>query len=205
MAGLVFGAIAPHGDIVIPELAGKLAATTTPLTQALEEAGRRIQQAQPDTIVVLTPHGVRVRNAICVMTTDRAAGTLEDEKGASPVQVDMAVDAEFGRAFAERAAYEYGVPVATAIYGSSGGDGCVTPLDWGAVVPLWFMGARWEKQPQVVSVTPSRSLTLQQLYDFGVAIAEVAEEQGKRVALIASADWGKPFLANESARFQSRA
>jgi len=39
-------------------------------------------------------------------------------------------------------------------------------------------------------MTPSRVLSLDQLYDFGTAIAEAAEESGRRVALVASADWG---------------
>jgi aromatic ring-opening dioxygenase LigB subunit len=106
------------------------------------------------------------------------------------VEVDMAVDTELGKRIAERATGVYGVPAATAIYGASSGEGCYTPLDWGAVVPLWFLGARLPVPPAMVSITPSRALTLRQLYDFGTALAEVAVEAGRRVALVASADWG---------------
>ncbi len=192
MSGLVFACIAPHGSDVIAELAGDRTSSTAATRAAMEELGRRMEAAQPETVVVLTPHGVRVAGAVCVMTTERAAGMLEAEQEHTQtrIEVDMAVDTELGLQIAEQAVRGYDVPVVAAIYGASGGEGCFTPLDWGAVVPLWFLGARWPKPPAIVTATPSRSLTLEQLYNFGTALAEVAAEMGRRVALVASADWG---------------
>lgn len=190
MTGLVFACIAPHGGEVIAELAGDRAHHTAPTRQAMEELGRRMQKTRPDTVVVITPHGVRVAGAVCVMTTERALGVLEGADGGSAVEVDMAVDMDLGMGIAEQAVRAYQVPTVTAIYGSSGGDGCYAPLDWGAVVPLWFLGARWDNPPAIVSMTPSRGLTLRQLYNFGIALAQTASRSGKRVALVASADWG---------------
>lgn len=197
MSGLVFACIAPHGSDVIAELAGQRAATTAATRTAMEELGRRMEAAQPETLVVLTPHGVRVADAICVMTTERAVGVLEGdgEQEHARIEVDMAVDTELGLLATEQAARRYRVPVVAAIYGASGGDSCFTPLDWGAVVPLWFLGARRPDPPAVVTITPSRSLTLSQLYDFGTALAEAAYEVGRRVALVASADWGHAHAA----------
>ena len=196
MAGLVFACIAPHGSEVIAELAGERASSTALTRDAMEELGRRMEGAQPETVVVLTPHGVRVAGAVCVMTTQRALGLLEGEGRQGRVEVDMVVDTELGQRIADRAAQVYRVPVATAIYGASSGDGCYTPLDWGAVVPLWFLGARWPNPPATLSITPSRTLSLRQLYDFGTALAEVAAEMGRRVALVASADWGHAHSAD---------
>src|SRR5438128_1296710 len=158
MAGLVFACIAPHGSEVIAELAGD-AAQMAVSRQAMEELGRRMAQAQPETVVVITPHGVRVAGAVCVMTTERVLGVLEAEKGQGHIEVDMAVDTELAHRVADLAVDGYGVPVVTAIYGASGGDGCFTPLDWGAVVPLWFLGAQWPNPPSVVSITPSRAVS----------------------------------------------
>lgn len=188
MTGLVFACIVPHGSEVILELGGDLAAQTAVTRAAFEEVGRRMVATRPETVVVITPHGVRVAGAVCVMTTERAFGVLEGPGGR--VEVDMAVDTALAHSIAARAGEEYGVPVATAIYGASSGDGCFTPLDWGAVVPLWFLGARWPTPPNLISITPSRLLTLAQLADFGTALAAAAAQSGKRVALVASADWG---------------
>src|SRR5438105_239622 len=160
MAGLVFACIAPHGSEMSAGLAGEKASSVEATSQAMEELGRRVSEARPETVVMITPHGVRVAGAVCVMTTERAVGVLEDEQHERRVEVDMAVDTELARGIAERAAGAYAVPTVTAIYGSSSGDGCFTPLDWGAVVPLWFLGARWPDPPAVVSIPPSRVVTL---------------------------------------------
>lgn len=196
MSGLVFACIAPHGSEVITELAGDAPERAAATRTAMEKLGRRMSATRPETVVVLTPHGVRVAGAVCVMTTERAVGVLEGENGQGRVQVDMAVDTGLARRIAEQAADLFNVPVATAIYGASGGDGCYTPLDWGAVVPLWFLGARWPEQPSVVIITPSRTLTLRQLYDFGTALASTVAETGRRTALVASADWGHAHSAD---------
>ncbi len=194
MSGLVFACIAPHGSEVIAELAGDFVPRAAATRRAMEEVGRRMAAAQPETVVVITPHGVRVKGAVCVMTTERASGVLEGEAAhgqeAARIEVDMAVDVELGIHIAEQAEVAYSIPTVTAIYGASGGDGCFAPLDWGAVVPLWFFGARWPNPPSIVSITPSRALSLKQLYDFGAALAEAADKVGRRVALVASADWG---------------
>ena len=81
--------------------------------------------AQPETVIVITPHGVRVAGAVCVMTTERAFGVLEGPGGR--VEVDLAVDTSLAEDIAARAWQDYAVPVATAIYGSSSGDGCLPP------------------------------------------------------------------------------
>ena len=82
MSGLVFACIVPHGSEVIPELGGELAARTATTRQAFKEVGHRMEAAQPETVVVITPHGVRVAGAVCVMTTERAFGVLEGPGGA---------------------------------------------------------------------------------------------------------------------------
>jgi aromatic ring-opening dioxygenase LigB subunit len=189
LTGLVYACIAPHGGEVIAEIAGDVAPRSAQTRSAMEELGRRMEAAHPETVIVITPHGVRVAGALCVMATERAAGTLEGDDG-SQIAVDMAVDTDLAYRISTRAASTYNVPTVTAIYGASGGDSCYTPLDWGAVVPLWFLGARWPNPPSIIAMTPSRALTLQQLYDFGTAIAEASAASGKRVALVASADWG---------------
>ena len=102
-----------------------MAPRTAPTRQAMEEIGRRMAATQPETVIVITPHGVRVAGSICVMVTERAIGMLEGEQQAH-VEIDMAVDTELAHHIALSAAQTYHVPVVTAIYGASGGDGCYT-------------------------------------------------------------------------------
>jgi aromatic ring-opening dioxygenase LigB subunit len=182
--GLVFACIAPHGGEVIPELAGddpgRMAATRT----AMAELGRRMAAAQPETVVVITPHGIRIDGQICVSVSERAEGNLGE------VALDLEVDSDLGNQIAD-AAVTHGIPVARAIYGASGGPSCCIPLDWGAIVPLYFMQAA-----RTVVIVPSRSLDRTAMVEFGKALAEAAQRSGKRVALIASADWAHAHAAD---------
>jgi aromatic ring-opening dioxygenase LigB subunit len=82
------------------------------------------------------------------------------------------------------------LPVVRYIYGASGGPDCFIPLDWGAAVPLYFMGHGYDPKPKLVHASPMRSLPYRTHYDFGRAIGRVLKESDRRVALIASADQG---------------
>ncbi len=184
---LVYACIAPHGGAIIEELAGDLLEPFAPTRKAMLELGRRMEAAAPDTIVVITPHGVRIEDAMCIAVTERADGMLEE--GEQRIVVDMAIDTELTRALMRRA-HELFVPCAAAGYGASSGPGCSFIMDWGALIPLWFMGARWAQPPRIVLICPSRTLPFESLVRFGEALAEVAQASAARIALIASSDLG---------------
>ena len=63
-------------------------------------------------------------------------------------------------------------------------------MDWGVLIPLWFMGGRTKPQVPAVVVSPARDLSLADHVRAGQALARAADGSGKRVALIASADHG---------------
>ena len=198
---LVFAAIAPHGFPLIPELShdadGALATR-----RAMQEMGRRAQAAGVEAIVIAGPHGVRVDGAICLADCARAAGAL-NWNGAT-VEMNVPLDGDLTDALAT-AAREREIPVALAGYAGSRRDQSVLPLDWGILTPLWFLGHRRNMPgygnvlapvpgqdigPPAVIVTPSRSLPRTQLVEFGRIVAEVAAEDSRRIAFIASCDWG---------------
>jgi aromatic ring-opening dioxygenase LigB subunit len=75
-------------------------------------------------------------------------------------------------------------------FGSNEPGTAVAPMDWGVLIPLWFMGGRAEQPISVVVVTPARDLPPSDHVTAGAAIAAVAAASERRVALIASADHG---------------
>jgi len=81
---IVFGAIAPHGDPAFVE------GSATRL--AMEELGRRLEQAAPEVTVVLTPHNVHVEGSFAVVVSATAAGTVEvsEDELSLPVDVERA-------------------------------------------------------------------------------------------------------------------
>ncbi len=200
MTGIVFGAVAPHGWTLIPDLAPD-AEGATQTVSAMEELGKRFTEANADLIVLATPHNVRVEGQICVSRVGRGAGTLYYNDRA--VEMNIPMDVSFSEAIAD-AARDRGVPIARVGFAGNNPNQSVLPLDWGTMVPLWFLGhgrslpgsgdvladpPADDIGPPVVTVSPSRVLDLQVNVDFGEIIADVAAASGRRVAFIASCDW----------------
>lgn len=187
---LVFGAIAPHGGDILAEIADD--PTVMARTRAaMEEMGRRCRARRPETIVVLTPHGIVVDNAISIGATPFAAGSL----GEAPreIRARYATDLLLVEAIGEACAAQE-VPLVRLV----GDEGATAdlPLDWGALIPLWYAANPRDSLPEVVVLAPDRSLPREKLVRCGLAIARAAETTGRAVALIASCDQGHAHDAN---------
>jgi aromatic ring-opening dioxygenase LigB subunit len=180
---LVFAAIAPHGTL--PEAPVEGAEATH---AALAELGRRFEEARPEATIVLTPHNVHVEGHFAVVLAGTLAGRLV-EFDAPQVELSCPVDLELA-AEAVVALHEEGVPVVGASFGANDPGAATAPMDWGVLIPLWYMGGRSDPPVPAVVVSPARDRSPQEHVRAGHAIAQAAESSGKRVALIASADHG---------------
>ncbi len=99
-----------------------------------------------------------------------------------------------------------GLPVVGAHYGTTEGVTSDMPMDWGTLVPLWFMMPRCRKKPKIVIVTPSREIPLSKNFEFGQMIAEQAESnRNKRVVFVASADQAHAHKKNGPYGFNKQA
>jgi len=169
---VVFGAIAPHGDPAFVE--------GSPTRLALEELGRRLERASPDVTVVVTPHNVHVEGAFAVVTAASVAGSLPE----SGVELECTVDRELASqilASLRRA----GISAVGVSYGSNDEALAVMPMDWGTLVPLWFLGG---SSRAVVVLSPARDLGLERHVLAGAAVVEACG--GRRAAIVASSDHG---------------
>ena len=183
---LVFGSIAPHGGDMVEEIADdpRVMAKTR---AAMQELGRRFAAARPDTVIVLTPHGIVVEGAISCGATSLAAGILGD---APPRQIQAAFSTDLvmvEKIFTEGVSQQ--LPLARLV-GEDKVEEAVLPLDWGALIPLWYTAHIMKPRPKVVVLAPDRSLPRETLVRCGVVIARAAAASKKRVALIASCDQG---------------
>jgi aromatic ring-opening dioxygenase LigB subunit len=180
---LVFAAIAPHGTL--PEAPVNGAEKTH---EALAELGRRFDAAQPEATIVLTPHNVHVEGHFAVVLAGSLAGTLA-EFDAPDVRLSCPVDRELATATVV-ALHDDGIPVVGTAFGANDWGAATAPMDWGVLIPLWVMGGRAEPPLPAVIVSPARDRPAEEHVRAGSAIAMAAQESGKRVALIASADHG---------------
>jgi aromatic ring-opening dioxygenase LigB subunit len=185
---LVFAAIAPHGGLAIAEACSPDERSLAVLTQAgMEELGRLFADARPEAVIVATPHNVHIANALGVVIAGRVAGHLTGAPPSVALDVPSATDLAW---LVLEALATAGVPSTGVSFGSNDPESAVAPMDWGVLIPLWFMGGRQDPPVPLVVVTPARDLSAEDHVAAGRAIAEAAAKSGRRVAFIASADHG---------------
>ncbi|HSS60000.1 MAG TPA: hypothetical protein VLK30_00925 [Candidatus Limnocylindrales bacterium] len=185
---LVFGAIAPHGGIAIAEACAPDERDVAARTRAgMEELGRRFATARPDVVIVATPHNVHIANALAVIVAGRLKGRLNGDTPA--VELDVPSDPDLAWSVLE-AFSNAGLPSAAVSFGANDPPAAVAPMDWGVLIPLWFMGGRNTPPTPALVVTPARELSASDHVTAGAAIAAAAAASSLRIALIASADHG---------------
>jgi aromatic ring-opening dioxygenase LigB subunit len=138
---IVFGAIAPHGDVDSPP----------ELFAAMEELGRRFAAAETEAAVVVTPHNVHVEGHFAVVTAAKV-GEHEADRELAGAALD-----------ALRAA---GLPAVGVSYGGNDPSQAEHPLDWGTEIPLRFLRAQ-----RIVVVCPARDRPLEEHVRAGAALA----------------------------------
>ena len=180
---LIYASIAPHAGDLIPETVADLNIVRQ-TRNAMYEMGKHLQALVPDVIVIANPHGFRVQNAMSISVAERAVADWSPD-----VKLEFEMDPSLANAIADQAE-AMDVPIVRYIYGASGGADCFIPLDWGAIVPLYFMGHRFAPKPKLVHLSPMRLLPFATHYEFGRAIGRVIKESHQRIAFIASADQG---------------
>lgn len=181
MNPFVFACITPHGGEIIPELRGNFPSRMEKTRSSMEEIGKRMTDANPDCIIVLTPHGTKINGQFSIVDSERLYGVLE-ENGAV-YKLERFTERDLAKALVHEAKID-DISASSINYGTSEGTFSCLPLDWGAIVPLSFM-----PNVPVVVITPSRDIPFEQHLRFGASIRKAVEKYGKRVGIIASCDW----------------
>jgi AmmeMemoRadiSam system protein A len=184
-AGILFGCVVPHPPVLLPEVGHDMARQVEPTVQALQDLGRKIASYEPETLVLISPHGPLLRDSMTIGLAPEAQGDFGNFE-APEVKLRVPCDVELASAIRDvcsRVAIQV-TPVDRQTRPDS--DGQVYTLDHGAAVPLHFLlpllgevrvvllGYSW--QPRATHLA------------FGQRVREACEQSGKRVVYIASGD-----------------
>lgn len=185
---LVYACIAPHGGEIIPQLASKSMLRRFEKTRAaMRVLARRISEAHPQTIVIASPHNLRLLSKIAVVISENSSGTLRGSSNRS-VSLRARCDVNCGK-MVVRQSEKAGLPVVGANYGSAEGSASDMQMDWGTLVPLWFVLREQKIDSRILIVAPSREVPIRTNFDFGRLLGQLMDRDKKRkFAFIASAD-----------------
>jgi aromatic ring-opening dioxygenase LigB subunit len=161
--------------------------------RSMKKIARKISMVKPDTIILASPHNLRLLNRIAVVTTENSSGQLT---GSSKRSVYLRASCD--KALAEKIVHESDrehLPVVGANYGTAEGPASDMKMDWGTLVPLWFVLKRPKRKTKIVIVAPSREIPLRTNYRFGQLLGRMMKnDRKKRFVFIASADQAHAHL-----------
>ena len=92
----------PHPPLIIPQIGRGEEKKIESTIKACTEIGRRIRETAPDTVIIITPHGMVFRDAVAVYTQEEISGDL-GRFGAPGISMSLETDTELADLIIENA------------------------------------------------------------------------------------------------------
>lgn len=172
---VVCAVLMPHAPILVPAVGGARGGEAIASFRAMREAASAVLRAQPESVVMISPHSPRQPGAFGFWADDPIAGSFAPF-GAPQVQASLPNDRHLLRAIISEASARN---VRTWLIRHR-------ELDHGALVPMWFLAAAgWSGPTVLLSLNYPGEGGLTSL---GEAIAAAANTLSSRIAVVASGD-----------------
>jgi len=187
---LIFGAICPHPPLLIPEIGRenlKLIGLTVTSLKSLE-AG--LYQANPETIIIITPHGELLKESF---TINHSPKLKVDFEKFGDLTTKLAFDNNLGLGYQIREKLETKLPVILTTDAK---------LDHGAGVPLYYLAQKL-KNIKIIPIGYSL-LNRKKHYEFGQKIRKIIDQSNERVAVIASGDLSHRLTSEAPAGYSEK-
>jgi len=171
---LSLAAVVPHGDeVLVPEDEESLK-----LHRAMKFLGYEIKKRKIKEYVFVSPHNIRIDTHIGIVLTEYLEGSWKYEK--LRFKRRYKVDRNLARKIYNSTGE---IPRVGINFGALEGELSSLCLDWGTLIPLYFLPKR-----KMVLITPARGIERAQLIRFGEILGEIMESEKRKMAFIVSAD-----------------
>jgi len=201
MTNLLLNAIFPHPPIIIPEIGKSNLAVAEKTYQGAKKLAEEVVTAQPETLVLITPHGPTFQDALILWEMEQLEGDLT-AFGAPQIKISLANDLVLlDRIVA--AASEMNIPAVKFGTELAKGYGLDPSLDHGCLVPLYYLQqAGFQGRIVVISIG---LLPFPELYAFGKAVQKAINIVGRRTAVLTSGDLSHCLTPDAPAGFHPEA
>ena len=188
---LTFAAITPHPPILIPAIGKENVKRVQKTVEAMEELEKRLYESNPETIIVISPHGSILPDAFSVNLNPEYSGNLQEF---GDFNTKLAFKTNTSLAFRIKELMEdKNIPL---ILTSK------QFIDHGASIPLYFLTKRLEN----ITILPIgySMLDLKTHFNLGNHLKEIILDEEKRIAVIASGDLSHRLTKDAPAGYSPR-
>ncbi len=188
-----YTAILPHGFNLIENIYPNQGEKWQNLIEAMNTVASEVYSADPEVIIIASPHNLRIDGQIGIITSEWLEGTWWNDEKTDKVHLKHRCDREYAQLIYERLKKE-NMPVVAVNYGAAGGEYSAMKMDWGTLIPLWYINKIYSAEnreiPPVILITPSREIPWKNLVNLGSILNGLSLNNGKKVVYIASCDHG---------------
>lgn len=188
---LVFAAITPHPPILIPDIGRENIKRAKETVEAMEKLEEKFFEAKPDTVIIISPHGLVLPDAFSINVNPIYKSDLK-EFGDFSTSMEFKPSTVLAYRIKELMEDKDILLVLTS----------EESLDHGSIVPLYFLTKRLDN----VTILPIgySSLDLKKHFNFGDYLKEIVLNEEKRIAVIASGDMSHRLTKDAPAGFSPR-
>lgn len=173
----------PHPPIIIHEIGQGRENEAINTLNACKSIGQKIDSLEPETIIIVSPHGTVFRDAIAIVTASNLKGDF-GKFNAPDVKLDFEIDKELTSQIIKNATKE-NISTVSLDENTSNLYNIDLELDHGAMVPLYFVDN--SKNYKLVHITYGMLSPLE-LMNFGRCVSNAVNDLGKKAVFIASGD-----------------
>ncbi len=181
---IIGGYLMPHPPVLIPEIGQGREEACGNTLKALEHIAQKIKSQEPDTIILITPHGPLFSDGIAIGGEAVLSGNL-GPFGAPEIIISQPNAVEW----VDKIIFEAGkidVPVVKIDKKSAGKYRVKADLDHGAIVPLYFINRQWSNY-RLIHITYGL-LSIPTLYAFGKMLNMLIGQSSEKTVVVASGD-----------------
>jgi len=173
---LVFAGISPHPPLLIPEIGKENLKFVKKTTEALNKLAEELYASQPETIIIISPHGPMMADAFVLNMNPDFEINFKDF-GDLVTKIKLAGDVGLTHHYKE--ILEAKIPVVLTSQ---------EKLDHGTGVPLYFLTKNLDSKKIKIIPGAFCMLDFNTHYQFGMKLQEDILNDTKRIAVVASGD-----------------
>jgi len=184
MNNIIGGYLMPHAPILIKEIGKGEEKKSQKTVDAMNKIARNIKKQRPETIVIITPHGNFLRNAMSINLNEKLYGNFH-QFGKENLEFSFLNDLKLANKIS-LLAEDKGIETYTFSKDEVDRYNINHDLDHGVLVPLYFIKKKY-LDFKLVHINYAL-FSGKKLYEFGKSIKEASELLGRNITVIASGD-----------------